>query len=1164
MANDSQKPGGGLPPIGGIGPYKVRFEADTTALTVGVNTALDNIRGELDALKTGFAEFETTLAHSLTSTITRLRTDLSGIIAELNRATQSLRTEMSAASNVSSTSMAGGGSGGSGGSGGNGGGGSFYIPPISPANFTSPTYSASSGSAVGGSPTSSFYIPPVTGGSSGGGTGPSSVGYTPLEGSYPQQLQQFRFDQITPAEGIFVHEMGTMSQIQNLNRQTRHDYEGAVGSLQQHLNQLGVQGKTSYLETSINQEISTLQRVSQQFKSEFQQKYGPGTKTGQTLAEMLQNPEAMNAAFGQSTRPSVIKEEILARSPDLANNPELLMQEIASIQESRSRSSAKTNQNFIQAQYLLESAAASDQLAQEAMQKLKSAPAASSSSSTQMKSSFARGVGEFMAGELISNMASGLGGPYAQFGNASFYANAWKQAVPYDLQAGGLGLNVGVNAQSAILGLQHSGHLQHLASPEIAQTAGLESSFAGVQGAAFLFKDAASTYKFAMYLGLNPGTAAQVAGQAVGGGSTQSPTNLFTSIKQIADQTGMSNSAIAQGMSGMQNALTASYQTTTAAPEYTSLMMSLYKGAGMTPAERQQSLSSFESMFGHGSNLNLMSSQLFVNAYAQTHGGQIGNPATLISEANAGHITPAELKVLVPQLHQIAMSQGQAAFQMNAQGILTKNAFGMSGLDLYKEFANPNFNPNAILQQAENAQNPTHPGGGKKPTTIHPPNGNYWNVLSETAKVDNAAISIGNATLSFSHTIGPVAGGATSLLGHLGEIAGIATVGGLGATLLGGGIKSLWNKLFGGGGGSPPAGGGGIPPEDGGGGTPLGGGGLGGCSPCEQQAAQAATATATNTAKIAETLGGLGLAGAGAYVLSQSGKWLPNMLSPTGQMAAVGSTFESALTALEKELGSLHLGSPSSSPSSLPGTSGNLGYMRWSSVTGGKLNPFAQKMAPYAAYVSQHTGLPEPLLLAQWAFESNWGKSTAATQDHNLGGIEPWGNYKPGPDPKYVGFPSLSAFAKGAAAFYDQNSNYANLLTQARSGAPIGTLIGILGNTGYARNSAYAQDLSQMLASGGFGSYTPGHIQSGTQNTLLAPSSLPIINYYQSVLSKAIKTPQSSHPDTPNLANQAGVTALKLLLGSSLSSSLPGVGLGLSLLGGGGLESLIALSALGL
>ena len=88
---DKNSPGGGLPPIGGIGPYKVRFEADTAALTAGVNTALDGIREELLSLKTSFSEFEASLAQSLSRTINQLRLDLGQLTHDLHTAAASLR-----------------------------------------------------------------------------------------------------------------------------------------------------------------------------------------------------------------------------------------------------------------------------------------------------------------------------------------------------------------------------------------------------------------------------------------------------------------------------------------------------------------------------------------------------------------------------------------------------------------------------------------------------------------------------------------------------------------------------------------------------------------------------------------------------------------------------------------------------------------------------------------------------------------------------------------------------------------------------------------------------------------------------------------------------------------------------------------------------------------
>ncbi len=95
---------------------------------------------------------------------------------------------------------------------------------------------------------------------------------------------------------------------------------------------------------------------------------------------------------------------------------------------------------------------------------------------------------------------------------------------------------------------------------------------------------------------------------------------------------------------------------------------------------------------------------------------------------------------------------------------------------------------------------------------------------------------------------------------------------------------------------------------------------------------------------------------------------------------------------------------------------------------------FVRQMQPYANQVSKSTGLSPAMLLAQWGLESGWGTSQAATENNNLGGIKPWGSYGAGTDSKYAGYSSLSAFAKGDAAFYNDNSNYSALERAARGG----------------------------------------------------------------------------------------------------------------------------------
>ncbi len=125
---------------------------------------------------------------------------------------------------------------------------------------------------------------------------------------------------------------------------------------------------------------------------------------------------------------------------------------------------------------------------------------------------------------------------------------------------------------------------------------------------------------------------------------------------------------------------------------------------------------------------------------------------------------------------------------------------------------------------------------------------------------------------------------------------------------------------------------------------------------------------------------------------------------------------------------------------------------------------FLKTMTPYAQQVSQSTGLPVPVLLSQWALESGWGTSTAAQQNNNFGGIKPWGSYQAGQDSTYAGYSSLSAFARGDAAFYNQNSRYAAVEQAGRQGDSLQTIIQLLGQSGYATDPAYTQKLLSVLS----------------------------------------------------------------------------------------------------
>jgi hypothetical protein len=949
-----------------------------------------------------------------------------------------------------------------------------------------------------------------------------SVGFSPLEtptAPFEDRLLQFHFDQLNPGPNVFLHEMGTMSQVQNVNRQSRHLFEGTIGSLQQHMSQAQISGRTPYLENIIKQEINTLKQVSRQFKEEFSQKYGPQTHTGHLMQTLLENPEEMDKLFGQSLRPSDIRKEVLAQSPDLANQPELLAEEIKAILSNRQREISRTNQNFIQARYLLDSATTSEAVASKAGEILNQAPVAPQ---TNIGQKLKEAAYTFGAGELVGNIAPMVAGPYTQLGRLGFYANAWQQAMPYDLTAGGTALNAGLNPNAGIAQFLATGHHQHLAAPEIAQTAGLAESFAGIQGAAFLFKNAADTYQFATYLGITPALGAQVMGQSAGGGSAQSAASLFAAIMQTGHETGLSNTAVAQGLAGMQNALTASYQSTQAAPEYTNALLNLYHGAGMTPAEARQSLSQFEGMMGTGSHLNLMSAQLFTQAYAHAHGGQIGNLSTLIANANAGRITPAELQYLMPQLHHIAMTQGQTAFMLDTQGILTPQAFGMSAVDLYKEFASPHFNPQTILNQAQHA---LHAG------THHPvphPSGTFHNVLSEMAKVANLQIDAGNATINISHTAGPWVGGALGTLSGVldtmgGVMAASLALGGLGKA--GGWLKGLWGRFFGGGGGSPPDGGSGPL----GGGGPLGGAG-GTCSPCEENTAQAATSVARDTSAIKDalTMGALGLGGLGAsaYVMSKNGQWMPNMASPAGQMASIG-------TLLSQDLGGLLAGL-----GSLVGSHGTV--QPW---TGGAFDlhahPNIARWLPAIQSVSHQTGVSPSILEAVMNQESG-GNPNALSSAGAIGLMQ----LMPGTAAALGVNPTnpqqnLLGGAKYLASLDKEFKNWQLALAAYNAGP--GTVESLVKQHGDsfaaiahflpAQTQHYVNSISAMLTAHPAGGSSPAS----------SPVPSQLYHYWQSYLFNAIKAPKTSHPDTPSLGSSAWWK--NFFLGPSSSATHIGMGL---------------------
>ena len=1105
--DNSQLPGGGLPPMTGLGPFKVKFEADTVGLTVGVNTALDSIREELFALKSGLGDFESSLAHSLSSTITRMRGDIAAIVADIHNAARDLQSAMPYNNNSS--------------------GG--WTPLALGHSQTAAGHDGGSGHSPGTSSTP----PPVY-----------NTGYSPSSSDYREALRQFDAAKLSMAPGQYWKSSSDWGTLAGIDPALRHQYTAASSSFQQHLTAIQTEGKTPQMTTALNSDVAALQHLSTTFKDTFEKQYGPQTGTGQKLQSLLTTPGALDAVLGQSLRPSDIQAEVLKRSPELANNPGLLQEEILAERQSRQKSSSETNKSVSQAQYLLEGAAAADLASQAAKDALTTAKRGPSPNRT-----LKRGVGEWLAGEALGNVGNAVGGPYAQLGSMSFYANSWQAASQYDLQAGATGLNAGVNPNTAI-GTFHADALkQHLAAPAIAQTAGIESSFAGVRGAAFLFKDSADTYQFATFMGISGSLAGQVAGQAIGGGSTQAPGALFSSIQKAGQLTGLSNTTVANLVSTMQNALSSSYQSTQQAPGYAAGMASFFKnGMGMTPTETTNAVSQYAGMMGNGPHTNLISGQILMQADAAAHGGRIGSIAALMNNATSG-LTPAEFQAAIPMLKEYA-SQGQMQFQLAQQGILGPNLFGANVQKEYQAFKTQS---TAQLLHDYTAgldtQSKTKPTA--KPTK--PPKGVYEDVLQETATVQNLAITAGNITIRAAKVLTPAGAAGVGVLSHILEMAGGVTIG---EGILGG-IGKLLKRGGGGSGGSGP----------------LGGGSAGGaCSPCEQGISEAVGATASSASKVVNLLEAGALGVGATMLLDKSGKWLPNMLSPTGQAAAAGHAMSSVLTGLNSTLTNLNSTLAKMNGNTSPGGSLSGNYLTGlTSVKGANISPFAKSMSPYAAQVSKATGLPEALLLAQWSLESGNGTSVAAKLDNNLGGMKPWGPYGAGKDSKYAGFSSLQQFAQADAAFYNKNSNYAQLLTQARSGASMGTLLADLQNSGYAGNPNYGSTLAQMLATGAYGSYTPGSISPGASTVPNTPVQIQLGQQLLASLSGQAKAPKTGHPDTPSTNAGLSLAALlaKFMSGQSLSAS-PGLvfGSGASalslsaLLSGGGIGVLGLLGAL--
>ncbi len=132
-----------------------------------------------------------------------------------------------------------------------------------------------------------------------------------------------------------------------------------------------------------------------------------------------------------------------------------------------------------------------------------------------------------------------------------------------------------------------------------------------------------------------------------------------------------------------------------------------------------------------------------------------------------------------------------------------------------------------------------------------------------------------------------------------------------------------------------------------------------------------------------------------------------------------------------------------------------LGGASYTGSSSSSQTAFVNKMLPYAQQVSRSTGLPPSFLLTQWANETGFGSGMAASNNY--------GNIKiPGTN-RYQAYASPEAFAQADAQFYTQNSRYQPLLQGAQRGDSLSQLFQLLGQSGYATNPQYAQDLTGLL-----------------------------------------------------------------------------------------------------
>ena len=425
-------------------------------------------------------------------------------------------------------------------------------------------------------------------------------------------------------------------------------------------------------------------------------------------------------------------------------------------------------------------------------------------SSATSTSALGRGLGMFIAGQMMPQAMNFITGPYGAFGSPSFFGQASTAALQYDVGTGMTGLAAGVNPTTAITRFRQLGHQQGIAAPTVSATAGMADQFSAMAGAAFLFKTGGDIQQFAQYLGLSSQTAAQVVGQAAGGGGSSNTAMVLESIQAGAQSTGTNINSMAGLAASLQASQIQSGISTAGAPAITASLVSALEGAGVSHASAIANAgSAVQSLANGGITSPLAAHTLMQFLPAADNGAHLMNQYIALNSPP----TPATMRAryeaeayVAQQAHRLFGNQNQrGGFQFVTNygpSLLGIHNPAVAG-KIYQEFNNltPTQTTAEInhLMAAAHIHHPTaHPAMG---------HGLYHHVLQENATVANAEIHVGQATLQIAHRVGPVASGVIQAGGSIGgEIlqgAGIAT--GIGLT------NFLSGKLFKGGGGGGAA-----------------------------------------------------------------------------------------------------------------------------------------------------------------------------------------------------------------------------------------------------------------------------------------------------------------------------------------------------------------------